>query len=267
MQYFKALLVGAFAAVAVAQQQTGTIQINAQTVPKVVTAGVPVPIGYSGGDPSAPVTITLRKGPSDNLATLNDLTTTATGGTFNWNPDKSLVDGNDYALTITQGPSQVNFYGPFSITGGASASASASSASVSASISSSAAASASSVVSSSAAALVSSIIQSYNASIASANSTIAALTNATTTAPAFVANTAPTGTGALTSTGNTTLSLATLTSLTSQSTSGSATSTSGSSGTSRGSTAQTSAPASSASGLASPLGFVLSALAAALYLY
>lgn len=46
-----------------------------------------------------------------DLKTVATLTTDATNGQYIWTPAGSLVNGNDYALQITQG-SQLNYFGP-----------------------------------------------------------------------------------------------------------------------------------------------------------
>ena len=110
--FTKALLLGAFAAYAVAQSSVLTFT----HVPNPVTDGEPQAILYSTNDTQSPVTIVLRKGNSNNLQTVSTLTTTATGGQYIWTPSKSLADDSDYALEIKQG-NQVNYYGPFIVQG------------------------------------------------------------------------------------------------------------------------------------------------------
>lgn len=84
---------------------------------------------YATNDTSSPVTIILRKGPSNDLDTVATLTDSATNGQYIWTPSDSLVNGNgriasaaqaakrlticfaDYALEITQN-GQTNYYGP-----------------------------------------------------------------------------------------------------------------------------------------------------------
>jgi len=108
----KALLVGAFAAIAAAQSSVLTFT----RVPNPVTAGSAEAITYATNDTSSPVTIILRKGPSDDLQNVSTLTTTAFNGQYVWTPDRTLANGNDYALEIIQG-SQFNYFGPFTIEG------------------------------------------------------------------------------------------------------------------------------------------------------
>lgn len=108
----KAILVGAFAALAVAQSTVLTFT----RVPNPVTAGTANAITYATNDTMSPVTITLRKGESGNLKTISNLTTDATGGQYVWTPDTSLENGADYALEIIQG-TQMNYFGPFTLQG------------------------------------------------------------------------------------------------------------------------------------------------------
>ncbi|KAL2831765.1 hypothetical protein BDW59DRAFT_157724 [Aspergillus cavernicola] len=77
--------------------------------PATVYTGQPAILGWNG-DPNAPATIILRKGPADNLKTLKVLTTQAGGGSFTWIPEESLIDGTDYALQIEQDGS-INYSG------------------------------------------------------------------------------------------------------------------------------------------------------------
>ncbi|KAI9837600.1 MAG: hypothetical protein M1838_004789 [Thelocarpon superellum] len=129
MLFAKALLVGASALISAVAAQSDLAFTSTFTS---VTAGKPVSVTYSGGDKTAPVTISLREGPSNNLGAPTVLTSSSTGGSYTWTPSTSLPSGSDYALQITQG-SAFNYWGPFSITGGAP-----SGASISASASSSA---------------------------------------------------------------------------------------------------------------------------------
>lgn len=71
MRFFDIVLAGALAASAYAQSK-----IAITSAPKNVQAGSSVTIKWSGGDSSAPVTITLREGPSNNLNTITTLTST-----------------------------------------------------------------------------------------------------------------------------------------------------------------------------------------------
>ncbi|GAB7364100.1 hypothetical protein MBLNU230_g4652t1 [Neophaeotheca triangularis] len=113
MFFSKALLAGAFAAVAYAQSDILTFT----SAPDSVTAGEPQTLEYTTDNLDAPVTITLRQGEADNLQDVTTLTDSATGGSFTWTPSNDLTDGSNYALQITQG-SEVNYFGPFSVSGG-----------------------------------------------------------------------------------------------------------------------------------------------------
>ncbi|KAH7077756.1 hypothetical protein BKA63DRAFT_601810 [Paraphoma chrysanthemicola] len=64
-----------------------------------------------------PTTFILRKGSATGLGTVGTLTTSATGGTFQWTVSSSLVSGGDYALEIRQGSDSPNFSGQFSVRG------------------------------------------------------------------------------------------------------------------------------------------------------
>ena len=106
------LAAGALASLVAAQSQVLTFT----HVPNPVTDGEPQAITYATNDTTHPVTIILRQGQQRNLDTIETLTTTATGGQYIWTPDKTLPNGNDYALEIKQG-TQVNYYGPFIVQG------------------------------------------------------------------------------------------------------------------------------------------------------
>lgn len=114
MQLFQSLLAGA-ALVAAAVAQDGRLSFT--SFPEDVSVGEPVTVTWAGGIPSEPVTITLRRGVSDNLDDVAVLTSTATGGSYTWDPSEDLADGEDYALMISQGE-EVNYTNQFSIEGG-----------------------------------------------------------------------------------------------------------------------------------------------------
>jgi len=133
MRFFQSALLAVSALASVALAQSSTLSFT--KVPTSVTVGQSYTIEWKTSDTTSPITITLRKGPSGNLKTISTLTSTATGTTYPWIPDKSLADGSDYALEITQG-NQINYSGQISLSGG-SLSAVSSSASASASTSSS----------------------------------------------------------------------------------------------------------------------------------
>jgi len=106
--------------------------ITFTSAPSTVEAGQTYTLKYSTEDTVTPISIILRKGDPKNLGVIGPLTTDATGGSFTWTAPTTLVSGTDYAFEIDQG-TDVNYYGPFSVTGGAaSVSSAATSASVSA---------------------------------------------------------------------------------------------------------------------------------------
>ncbi|KAK5016679.1 hypothetical protein LTR16_002548 [Cryomyces antarcticus] len=269
MFFTKALLFGASLVGAVIAQSS-TLAFT--SVPAVVTAGQPANISYMAADTTSPVTITLRKGDPNNLATIAVLTSSSTGGSYIWIPDKSLANAQDYALQITQGVSAINYSGLITLVG-SDTSAVASASAASSSSSAAAAAVTSSVSISSQVQSILSVIASYNSSLVA----ITATSNATTstikpTAP-VVASTAGTG---IPMSRNTTMSMATLTASSSGSASvmtttvavSTTTRTAGSSSTGSSANAATSSPSanSGASGLSSPLALALCVFAAIAYL-
>ncbi|EEH33780.1 hypothetical protein PAAG_04829 [Paracoccidioides lutzii Pb01] len=111
MHLVKALVASALlVATAVAQG------ISFTSFPDNVQVGEPVTVTWTGGT-GAPVTITLRKGPREDLRDVQVLTTSGKGGSFTWTPDSDLANGNNYALQISQG-TDVNYGSLFSISGG-----------------------------------------------------------------------------------------------------------------------------------------------------
>ncbi|KAL1879574.1 hypothetical protein Plec18167_004035 [Paecilomyces lecythidis] len=84
--------------------------------PHAVTVGQPATLTWSGGS-NSPVTITLKKGDSNDLKDVKVLTSDAQGGTFQWTPSPDLTDGSDYAFQITQ-DGQVNYSGLVTLSGG-----------------------------------------------------------------------------------------------------------------------------------------------------
>lgn len=121
----------ASAAMAVAQA-VGPLAINDFPIGGVV-AGNQYTLTYTAPDQSAPVTFTLKNGPANNLQTYEVLGT-ATGGTFQWSVSKDLVNNVDWAVQISQGK-EVNYMGPFPLTGGAASSASVASTTISSTVS------------------------------------------------------------------------------------------------------------------------------------
>ncbi|KAF2473438.1 uncharacterized protein BDR25DRAFT_341497 [Lindgomyces ingoldianus] len=59
----------------------------------------------------------ISPGDPNSLGTVGTLTTSATGGIFRWTVDSSLPNGEDYALEIRQGNSDLNFSGLIKVTG------------------------------------------------------------------------------------------------------------------------------------------------------
>ncbi|EEH17608.1 hypothetical protein PABG_00171 [Paracoccidioides brasiliensis Pb03] len=111
MHLVKALVASALlVAAAVAQG------ISFTSFPDKVQVGDPVTVTWTGGT-GAPVTITLRRGPREDLKDVQILTTSGKGGSFTWTPGSELENGNNYALQISQG-TDVNYGSLFSISGG-----------------------------------------------------------------------------------------------------------------------------------------------------
>ncbi|EDU51008.1 GPI-anchored domain containing protein [Pyrenophora tritici-repentis] len=111
MRFF-AITVAAFAAAVAA------LEINTFPAEGVV-AGQTYTITYSPAD-DTPTTFILRQGKSTDLTTVGTLTTTATGGKFEWTPEKSLPSQPDYALQIQRG-SVINYSAQFPLKGGSDA--------------------------------------------------------------------------------------------------------------------------------------------------
>jgi hypothetical protein len=111
MRFFQAILSSAAFAALVA-----ALEINEFPAQGVV-AGTTYTITYSPAD-DVPTTFVLRQGKSTDLDTVGTLTTTATGGKFQWTPSKDLPNEADYALEIKRGDT-VNYSAQFPLTGGA----------------------------------------------------------------------------------------------------------------------------------------------------
>lgn len=236
MRFFQSALLAVSALASMALAQSSTLLFT--NVPTSVTVGKSYTIEWKTTDTTSPITITLRKGPSGNLQTIATLTSTATGTTYTWIPDKSLADGSDYALQITQG-NQINYSGQISLSGGSlSAISSAASASASAS---------------------SGVSTSSSASAASVSHSVLSMTTGNSTASATSSVSA-----ASTGKGNSTISTATLPAtikITSAITSAVST---GASGTQ---TASQGAPTGAAGQLgSSPMALIFGAVAAMAYL-
>ncbi|KAJ5328773.1 hypothetical protein N7452_009163 [Penicillium brevicompactum] len=65
--------------------------------------GKPITLTWSGGDPSQPVTILLRKGSSTQLKDVKAITDQGKDGTFTWTPDQDVKPGDTYAFQVKQG--------------------------------------------------------------------------------------------------------------------------------------------------------------------
>ncbi|OCK96973.1 uncharacterized protein K441DRAFT_26440 [Cenococcum geophilum 1.58] len=201
MRFFQSALLAVSALASAALAQSDTLSFT--NVPTSVTVGNSYPIEWKTSDTTSPITILLRKGPSGNLLTISTLTSTATGTAYTWIPDKSLVDGSDYALQITQG-TQINYSGQISLSGGSlSAVSSSASASASSSVSASSSASAASVSNSilSTTAITGNSTASVTPSVSAAstgkgNSTISTATLSATKITSAITSAASTGAGA-----------------------------------------------------------------------
>ncbi|KNG44568.1 extracellular matrix protein [Stemphylium lycopersici] len=113
MRFFETILsAAAFAALAAA------LEINDFPAEGVV-AGQTYTITYSPAD-DTPTTFILRQGRSTDLDTIGTLTTSATGGSFEWTPSTDLENEADYALQIQQGET-INYSAQFPLTGGVDA--------------------------------------------------------------------------------------------------------------------------------------------------
>ncbi|RAH66259.1 GPI anchored serine-threonine rich family protein [Aspergillus aculeatinus CBS 121060] len=87
--------------------------------PSVIHAGQPTTLKWQT-DSDAPVTVTLRKGNSQNLDTVQTLASNAQGGSFTWTPDSTIENGDDYAFQIQQN-GYVNYSGLLQVTDGSPA--------------------------------------------------------------------------------------------------------------------------------------------------
>ncbi|MCJ1238985.1 hypothetical protein MMC14_006977 [Varicellaria rhodocarpa] len=255
MHFSSVLLLGASFVIAVVAQN---IQFTQSPSLLGVAAGQPINLTWTGGDGSSAITITLKQGDPKNLQTVSIITGNAEGNSFTWTPSKSLPNADDYALMISQGTSDINYSGEFPLTGGA--------------MSSSTTASPSSATSLSPA---SSSASSVSAALSSLNSTLSSILSS----QSVVLVTTTIGTGASSvGTGipmsrNTTFSSQTLTATTATTgglQGGAPTTTVAettvSTGTGGSSSTASASPTSGAAGLGSPLAFVLSAIAAMIYL-
>ncbi|MCJ1282970.1 Mucin-12 [Xylographa opegraphella] len=229
MYFTKALLLGASFAVAALAQGISITQYPSGGA----VASQPTVIGWSGGDGSSVITITLKQG-GNVLSTI--LQRNGQASTFTWTPSDALTDASNYVLEITQGTT-VYDTPSFSITGAQAASSSSSM---------------TSPASTSSATTTVTIVGSSTSSTSTSTSTMSTLM--TTTAPAMTASVVPpvytNGTTVVTP-------VLTSTAMLSATTTGSATGSS---------TSPSVTPASAASGLTRSLVAVLSVFAAVVYL-
>jgi len=168
---------------AYAVAQSSTLQFT--SFPANVQAGTQVTLTWTGGDSTQPVTILLKQGDPTNLDTVGTLTTSATGGSYTWNVDSTIVDASNYAFEIQQG-TEINYSAPFAVAGGTGVSSTVASASASASVS--AASSSASAASASASASASSASASSASASKSSSASKTSATAASTSAPSNSAN-------------------------------------------------------------------------------
>ncbi|MCJ1482862.1 hypothetical protein MMC06_003028, partial [Schaereria dolodes] len=207
MHFTKALFVGAsFVVAALAQQK-----IQFTNTPTSVTAGVPIPITWTGGDGTSTITILLKKGDPSNLSTVSTIVQrNAQGNSFTWTPSSTITDADDYAFEIDQ--AGVSNYSPeFSVTGGVTSSLPVPSTTYFSALSSSTTLAPSASVSS-----VSAVLSTLAGALSSVapNSTVISVTTTIGTGIVGTVGTGSIGTGSP-STANTTFSVATLSATTS----------------------------------------------------
>ncbi|KAI5306441.1 hypothetical protein KEM56_000888, partial [Ascosphaera pollenicola] len=87
-------------------------KVSFTSVPKEAQVGKSYDISWT--DAQGPVTITLKKGKSTDLKTVNVLTSDASDGKYQWVPAGDLAPGDDYALQINSGD-DLNYSGQFPI--------------------------------------------------------------------------------------------------------------------------------------------------------
>jgi len=124
MRFINSVLFAASALASFATAQSTTLFFT--KFPTSVTTGETYPLEWKTNDNTTPVTITLKQGPSGDLKDVAVLTSTGENGKYSWTPSKSLSNGGNYALVITQGD-QTNYGGPIALSGGTASSAAASS--------------------------------------------------------------------------------------------------------------------------------------------
>lgn len=105
---------------------TALAKVAFTSVPAVAVVSQSYNISWAGGDGTS-VTLTLRRGDPANLATISTIADQASGSYYIWTVPSTLQSGNDYALQITQGQSDINYSGLFTISGASSTSSSANS--------------------------------------------------------------------------------------------------------------------------------------------
>jgi len=108
---------GFFAVAAAALVAVAQASIAITSFPDAVVAGDSYTITYTTDDLSDEVTVQLRNGDANDLQVVYTITESATGGKFTWDVPADLVDGDDYAIQVIDGE-DVNYWGPFEITGG-----------------------------------------------------------------------------------------------------------------------------------------------------
>jgi len=180
MRFFQTLFAGAaFVAAAAA------LEIN--LFPKSVEPGKTYTITYSPAD-NTPTTFILRQGANEDLKNVDTLTTTATGGKFEWTVDDSLPNAKDYALEIKQGD-LLNYIGPIGLTGSDATSAASSS-----EVASSTAAPSSSATTAAATTIITTVSGAISSSVAS-NGTVSSATLSPTASGTSAPSGASTTTG------------------------------------------------------------------------
>ncbi|KAL1965813.1 hypothetical protein VTN77DRAFT_5134 [Rasamsonia byssochlamydoides] len=111
MSVFKSLLAGTTLLVCVLAQ--GNVAFTEW--PSSLTPGIPATFKWTGGN--GPATITLERGDPNDLKEIKVLTENGQNGEFTWIPTADLADGSDYAFRISQ-DGQVNYSGQIQVTGG-----------------------------------------------------------------------------------------------------------------------------------------------------
>ncbi|KAF2424213.1 hypothetical protein EJ08DRAFT_418214 [Tothia fuscella] len=89
-------------------------------VPTAVTVGTKYTLTWTGWSTTNACTITLLKGSQTSSEVVYVITASATYGTYDWSPDYSLADGEDYLLHIEQDDTD-GYSRSFSVSGGSAA--------------------------------------------------------------------------------------------------------------------------------------------------